>query len=234
MAMLKSKVGMPAPRFGGAVIHLAAEARKARRRLYPVTVLYSTYSLAVLGLALRSGRGPHVALGFYGGGWMAWTLVEYVAHRWVLHFRFPDGPGPVQHWLHRTFDSLHSEHHERPWDGDHINGTIKDTLLYVSLIAALSFLAPLPTAPVLWAGVMQAYVVEEWVHQSVHYLYLYRLKGRYWRYIGRHHCYHHSRRGSEVAFGLTNGFWDIVFDTRIPAADRRRLHRRPPAPAPAR
>jgi len=228
MVLLKSKVGMPPVRYSGQKIDLAAEARRARRRLYPVTILYTLYSLAVLTAALLSGAPPIVTLGFYLGGWLLWTLIEYLAHRFVLHYRFPDGPGYFQHWLHVTFDSYHTEHHERPWDGNHINGTIRDTGLYVALFAAFSFLAPLHTLPVLWAAVVQAYVVEEWVHQSTHYPTLYRLKGPYWRYITRHHTYHHSPRGAELAYGLTNGLWDRVFGTRIPAEDRRRVF--PPGP----
>lgn len=231
--MLKSKVGMPAVQFSGQRIDLGAEARKARRRLYPATLLYSAYANTVLALALGSQAPAAVALAYYAGGWLAWTLVEYLAHRYVLHYRFPDGPGALQHWLHRTFDNLHTEHHARPWDGNHINGTIKDTFLYMALFAASSFLTPLHTAPVLWAGVMQAYVVEEWVHQGTHYPSLYRLRGRYWRYITRHHAYHHSPRGAERAFGLTSGFWDVVFGTRAPERDRRLLYgRRSPSPGP--
>lgn len=229
--ILKSKVGMPAVQFSGQKIDLAAEARRARGRLYPATLLYSAYATGVLALALASGAPVGTTLAFYGAGWVAWTLIEYLAHRYVLHYRFPDGPGPVQHWLHEAFDNLHTVHHARPWDGDHINGTIKDTLLYMAFFAAVSWLAPLHTGPVFWAAVMQAYVVEEWVHQSTHYPALYRLEGPYWRYITRHHAYHHSPRGAELAFGLTSGLWDAVFGTRVPERDRRLLYR---APAPAR
>lgn len=232
MPLLKSQVGMPRIQFSGQRIDLRGEARKARRRLYPVSILYSTYALTVLALAVRS-YGLLVPLGYFLAGVAVWTFIEYLAHRFVLHRRFPDGPGILTRWMHRTFDNLHTEHHARPWDGNHINGTIGDTLLYMAFFAALSFLAPLHTAPVFWAGVMQSYVVEEWVHQSVHYLFLYGFKGPYWRYINRHHCYHHSPQGSELAFGLTNGFWDIAFGTRIPMKDRRLLYGRRVASPPS-
>jgi hypothetical protein len=101
--------------------------------------------------------------------------MEYLAHRYVLHQRFPDGPGLLQHWMHLTFDNLHTEHHARPWDGNNINGTIRDTWLYMSFFAATQL--PAPHAPVFWAAVMQSYVVEEWVHQSVHYVLLYGAGG---------------------------------------------------------
>jgi fatty acid hydroxylase family protein len=199
---------------------LRLEARKARRRFFPSTALYCSYALTLLGLGLRS---PHraVALAFFSGGAAAWTLLEYAVHRYVLHGRFPDGKGPYRRFTHKYFDPLHWEHHARPWDGEHINGRLHDTLPFAGLFVALSFLAPFHTAPLFVAGMLQAYVMEEWVHHSVHF---YHFNNRYFRYIKRHHLFHHSPRGSDVGYGLTSGFWDVVWRTRIPEADRRALY----------
>jgi hypothetical protein len=199
----------------------ARESAKARARLYPTTFLYTAYSLLVLVVALRGPR-PGQALGFFGAGILAWTVLEYFAHRWVLHGSFPDGPGVVQHFLHTRFDPLHWEHHERPWDGEHINGRIRDTLPFAAALAVLSAPFPMYTAPVFIAGLFQSYVVEEWVHHSVHY---YHFRNPYFRYIKRHHLFHHSPIGAEVGYGLTSGMWDIVGRTRIPAEMRRALYR---------
>jgi hypothetical protein len=170
------------------------------------------------------GRHPALTVAFFLAGIAAWTYVEYLAHRYILHGRFPDGDGLLEHFLHKRFDHLHYEHHQRPWDGNHINGTIKDTLPVVALVALASFLAPLHTLPVLVAGILQAYIAEEWVHHSVHF---YSFSGRYFRYIKRHHLYHHSPQGSEVGFGLTNGIWDVLRHTRIPPAARALLYGTP-------
>jgi sterol desaturase/sphingolipid hydroxylase (fatty acid hydroxylase superfamily) len=196
------------------------EARRSRQRLWPVSVLYTAYALTVVGFGAASDH-PVVALLTFLLGTCVWTLVEYKVHRYILHGRFPDGPGFFQHLLHKAFDHLHWEHHKRPWDGNHINGTIKDTLPFVLPMALLAHLGPVWAAPALLAGILQAYVVEEWVHHSVHF---YSWSGLYFRYIKRHHLYHHSPRGMAIAFGLTNGFWDIVYDTRIPADVRQALY----------
>jgi hypothetical protein len=217
---------------GGVRFRRDVEARRSRARLYPVTLLYTGYTLAVLWLALRSSR-PFLGVLFFGAGILAWTWLEYFAHRYILHGRYPDGPGLYQHFLHKYFDHLHWEHHKRPWDGNHINGTIKDTLPFVAPMALASFLAPVWSLPVLVAGIVQAYVIEEWVHHSVHF---YDFRNYYFRYIRRHHLYHHSPKGMEIAFGLTNGFWDVVYRTRIPPRIRRALYaplRRRPARQPS-
>lgn len=198
------------------------EARKARHRLYPVSLLYSSYALAVLLLSLRL-KTRFVSLGFFVAGVATWTALEYWVHRYVLHGRFPDGPGAFRHLLHRYFDHLHMEHHKRPWDGNHISGTTRDTLPFVLLLVLCSYLAPFHTLPLFVAGIMQAYIVEEWVHHSVHFCHF---RGRYFRYIKRHHLYHHSPKGSKVGYGLTSGLWDVVWQTRIPETDRRALYSR--------
>jgi sterol desaturase/sphingolipid hydroxylase (fatty acid hydroxylase superfamily) len=104
-----------------------------------------------------------------------------------------------------------------------VNGTIKDTGPFALVLAGLSFLAPLDTAPVFMAGLLQSYILEEWVHHSVHFC---RFRNPYFRYIKRHHLYHHSPKGSDAGFGLTNGFWDVVLQTRFPVEARRALYAR--------
>ena len=207
-----------------ASIRWAEEARKGRRRLYPVTIVYSVAATAAFVYALRSS--PWAAFRAWLLGVAFWTWVEYMVHRYILHGVFPDGPG-MQRWTHRLFDHLHVEHHERPWDGSHINGTIRDTGAFLLLPFLLALLLPPQTLLAFLAGFVQAYVVEEWVHHSVHF---YHFGNRYFRYIKRHHLYHHSRRGQDIGFGLTNAMWDVVYGTRIPADVRAALH----APRPAR
>ena len=214
-----------------AEIRRRQEARKARRRFYPSTALYTAYGAFVLVLGLTSGR-PLTAVAWFVMGMAVWTLLEYIVHRFVLHGRFPDGANAYRKFTHKYFDPLHWEHHKRPWDGNHVNGTLKDTLHFSLVFVAVSYLFPIATGPQLVAGLLFAYVCEEWVHHSVHF---YQFENRYFRYIRRHHLYHHSPKGMEVGFGLTNGFWDIVWDTRIPEGERAALYagmHRPPSTKP--
>lgn len=185
------------------------QARISRRKLYPVTIFYTTYSVTIMVLALRSPH-PWVALAFIAAAVPVWTLVEFFFHRYVLHGRFGPGKGILRRFLHERLDPLHWDHHDRPYDGRHINGAIGDLLGLFAVSAPLSFIAPIYTLPVLLAAVVQGYVIEEWVHHSTHF---YNIPGRYFRYIKRHHGYHHTPAGTELGYGLTNGFWDWVFNT---------------------
>ena len=125
--ILKSVEGIPAPDFPipkGVV--LADQARIARGRFYPVTFLFTAYSVSVLGPALVFH--PVHALTFFSLGVVFWTLLEYLVHRYVLHGRFPDGPGVLKHRMHTFFDTMHGDHHRRPWDGMYINGYLDGIL----------------------------------------------------------------------------------------------------------
>ena len=107
-----------------ASIRWGEEARKSRRRLYPVTAVYTLVTTGALVVALRSSPGAASMAWLLGVAF--WTWLEYMVHRYILHGVFPDGPR-LRHLWHVLFDHLHVQHHERPWDGNHINGTIKDT-----------------------------------------------------------------------------------------------------------
>ena len=199
------------------------QSRIARGRLYPLTIFYTTYSLALIVVGLRSAH-PLLAIIFYLSGIPMWSLVEYLFHRYVLHGRFPSGQGFIRRFLHERLDPLHWEHHEHPFDGWHISGELKDILPLFFVAAPLSFLFPVYTLPVLLAGVVQSYVGEEWLHYFLHFG---KFRNRYFRHLKRYHLYHHSPKGIDRGFGVTNGFWDIWFKTRYSPEVRWALHQRP-------
>jgi len=203
-------------------VYKAEQAKISRGRLYPLTIFYTTYALILLVVGLRSEH-PLIALAVFLSGIPVWTLVEYLFHRYVLHGRFPKHDSVIGRFLHDRLDPLHWEHHARPHDGMHISGVLKDIIPLFIVAAPVSFLFPLYTAPMLLAGVVQCYVIEEWVHHSVHF---YNFKNPYFRYIKAFHRYHHTKPGMELGFGLTSGIWDVVFRTRFPRPVRQALSTR--------
>jgi sterol desaturase/sphingolipid hydroxylase (fatty acid hydroxylase superfamily) len=203
-----------------ASVRWAVEARRSRRRLYPTTVVYLTLGSAALVWAARANAPVAILSWLLGVAF--WTWLEYMVHRYVLHGVFPDGPG-LKRLTHRLFDHLHVQHHLRPWDGNHINGTLKDTAPFLGPAALLGLFLPPHTLLAFLAGLAIAYLAEEWVHHSVHF---YHFDNRYFRYIKRHHLYHHSRIAGDTAFGLTTAMWDAAYGTRIPEPTRSALYGR--------
>jgi dihydroceramide fatty acyl 2-hydroxylase len=201
-------------------IYKRQQARISRRRLYPVTIFYTAYAVIISVLAFRSSH-TGIAFLFLLAAVPVWTLVEFLFHRYILHSRFGPGEGFIRKFAHERLDPLHWEHHERPFDGLHINGALGDLIGLFVIAAPLSFIAPIYTLPTLLAGVVECYVIEEWVHHSVHF---YDFRDPYFRYMKRHHGFHHAPAGTELGYGLTNGFWDVVFNTDYPEAVKRVLY----------
>ena len=203
-------------------VYKREQSRISRKSLYKTSAFYTSYAVIVLALASRS-RHPIVGVVFFTVGMASYTLVEYVTHRWLFHAHFKNQPG-IEGYLHKIFDKIHTGHHDNPLDGEHINGDLRDLLPLFFVAAPLSYIAPIYTLPVMLAGNVFGYCVTEWIHHSMHF---YKLRDPYFRYARRHHFYHHSPKGIDRGYGVTNGFWDIWFKTRYPAEVRWALHDRP-------
>jgi len=162
-------------------------------------VVYAMAStvLAVLLAVLAPYQRRTELLAFALLGLVAWTLVEYVLHRFVLH-----GMQPFQAW--------HAEHHRRPRA---LNGT--PTILSTALIVALVFLPALVLsdlwrASALTFGLLTGYLVYAVVHHAAHH---WRADNAWLRQIKRHHALHHSPAAAPGRYGVTSTLWDVVFRT---------------------
>ncbi len=171
---------------------------------------FALYASAATTLAvLLAVAAPHERraemLAFALAGLAAWTLVEYLLHRFVLH-----GLQPFRTW--------HAEHHRRPRA---LIGT--PTILSAGLIAALVFvpalvLSDLWRACALTFGLLAGYLVYAIVHHATHH----RHSGLAWlRHVKRHHALHHSPVAVPARYGVTSAFWDVVFRTNGATAGRR-------------
>ncbi len=216
--MLKSQNPPPKP-FYPPDLDLAAQARTARRLLYPMTLFYCPLVLLVVGRVLSAPETRVVGVVFFMAGLALWTLVEYLVHRFVLHPPFPEGRGILRHTLHKLFDNLHWEHHERPWDGNNLSGSLSQTLPFFALMGLASLLSPFPTGPPLLVGLVLGYVAEEWMHYSIHFA---QLPGTYAAHRRRYHLRHHnSPEARPYGFGITSSFWDIIGGTSFPEPKRQ-------------
>jgi sterol desaturase/sphingolipid hydroxylase (fatty acid hydroxylase superfamily) len=211
--MLKSQNPPPEP-FYPSDLDLVAQARIARRQLYPMTLFYVPLALFVVGRAACVPETRLLGLVCFVAGLAIWTLVEYLVHRFVLHPPFPDGKGILRHAVHRLFDNLHWEHHERPWDGNNLSSSLSQTLPFFALMGLASLLTTFATGPALLSGLVLGYVAEEWMHYSIHSA---QLPGSYATQRRRYHLRHHnSPEATPYGFGITSSFWDIVGGTTFP------------------
>ena len=162
---------------------------------------FGAYATAVAGLtAFLVVAGPQsdrlTLIALVAAGLAAWTLAEYVLHRFVLH-----GLPPFRSW--------HRRHHQRP-----TALICTPTLLSASLIGALvtvpaGFLGGRWVACALTLGVSCGYLVYAITHHATHH---WRPRGTWLRERKRWHARHHlgERPG---CYGVTGEFWDRVFGT---------------------
>lgn len=139
-------------------------------------------------------------------GCAAWTLVEYVVHRWIYHEVPP-------------FEKFHDAHHAQPRE---LVGA--PSFLSIGVILAVVFV-PLLAFGLLLAsgftsGMLVGYIGYILVHHATHHweprpgslLYDARI---------RHMLHHyHDTPGN---YGVTSSFWDRVFATHVEPRARPRL-----------
>jgi len=157
--------------------------------------------LALLCLAYALWASPQswwlAALGLAMLGYVSWTLVEYLAHRFLLHHV-------------GVFRRLHEAHHADP---ESLIGT--PTLISIGFFAVFAYgpaaLAFGTVAAAAWmAGLLAGYLAYVTVHYLVHHEASrgYRLLRRLKRQHARHHHVATDRH-----FGVTTAFWDRLFGT---------------------
>lgn len=134
-------------------------------------------------------------------GWLTWTFIEYIVHRFWMH-----GAGSGE-----LFNHLH--HHSHPTE---INVTITQRVLLVASCVALQFVAMrLQNYFSLLSGFYAGFVGYFFVHFLLHKKWFGRICPRLQRFHILHHCKlpHHC-------FGVTVHWWDYVFNTTPP----KKLH----------
>ena len=101
-------------------------------------------------------------------------------------------------------------------------GRFRDLLPLFFIGVPLSVLLFPPfTASIVVAAAFQSYIAEEWIHHATHY---YNFRDPYFRYMKKHHLYHHTSQGMTRGFGTSSGILDVIFTTRYPRNVRQRLY----------
>ncbi len=142
--------------------------------------------------------------GLVAAGLAAWTLAEYLIHRFAFHH----APG---------LKTVHLEHHAEP-EGLHGSPTLVTVALFLGgLFLPLWWAIGLTSAAALTAGVMLGYLAYVGVHYLVHHPGLLgqgeagSRARKALRGLIRAHAVHHHQTGYN--FGVTTLFWDRVFGT---------------------
>ncbi len=188
--MREAVLGLFSPRMSAVAFHLDYF-------VFPPVIVFS------LAVSIRSLNTASIAVLFFGG-LVAWSLAEYLLHRFVLH-----------HWPY--FRDHHKAHHDSP------RSMIGAPTLFTLAFFAAGFCLPLwllageAIALSSFAGFLTGYVAFGTVHHAVHHS---EGQGLLLRHFKRLHAIHHH--GSrDRNFGVLTSFWDRVFGTYSSRVTRR-------------
>jgi sterol desaturase/sphingolipid hydroxylase (fatty acid hydroxylase superfamily) len=138
-------------------------------------------------------------------GMLSWTLIEYLMHRFLLHYR-PQAPALLE-----IVEMLHLGHHRNPRDEAKITvpvfGSlpIAGTLLVVFRLVAGSW----QVAALLLAGTIAGYLYYELVHFWIHC----GARCQRWLRQPRANHYFHHFRDQRRCFGVSTSLWDLMLGT---------------------
>ena len=129
-------------------------------------------------------------------GAAAWTLLEYLVHRFVFH-------------LYPTGRRLHQLHHDHPSDQDAERSSLSTPLIAFPIGFLLIATAGVEDGSAIFAGLLLGYLAFIVVHYAVH---RWPIEPDSWLYSAKmRHLTHH--RLENCNYGVTTIFWDIVFRT---------------------
>ena len=153
---------------------------------------------------VKNGIGATSGLGLLLAGLLAWTLTEYLLHRYLFHYSGPRA------WQRRMHFVIHGVHHDFPQDSDRLvmplGASIPMGVLFY--IAFRALLGPIFVDP-LFIGFGIGYLAYDGTHYAIHH---FRMSSRWGRWIKRHHMIHHHT-GAHARWGVSSPLWDWVFGT---------------------
>ena len=134
-------------------------------------------------------------------GFLSWSLMEYVLHRFILH-----GVAPFNRW--------HGEHHQRPMALICLPTAWSAGLIVLLVFGPSLWLWGYWPAATLTLGVLTGYSAYTLLHHATHH---WHSQNAWFRMRRRDHAIHHAmykRVGSPGGyFGVTSHVWDQVFRT---------------------
>lgn len=143
-------------------------------------------------------------LALFVGGIAAWTLGEYVIHRFVMHELRGKGLPSREHLIHHADPEGNPGRPVLSWIG-------------ISVVGAVLFLAPALAvigqwwAAAAYAGWLVGYGVYEQIHNRCH---THAPRWAYGHWVRVHHFHHHHGHPMEN-HGVTSPIWDWVFGTLV-------------------
>jgi 4-hydroxysphinganine ceramide fatty acyl 2-hydroxylase len=166
--------------------------------LYLPVVAYSLY------LAGRREQLPFfLIVALFLVGWLIWTLLEYVIHRFVFHYEPKSRLGKALHFV------VHGVHHDYPNDASRL---VMPPVVSVPLAVLFYLLFALVFgrffSPII-AGLISGYIFYDSLHYATHH---FSMRRGVWSWLKHYHLRHHFQ-DDHSGYGVSSPLWDYIFGT---------------------
>jgi len=169
--------------------------------LYTPVIIYCLYLGWISGLLTLLEQ-----VGVFMLGLLAWTLIEYVMHRWVFHYH------PTSEIGKRFFFIMHGVHHDYPNDSLRL---VLPPSVSIPLATAFFFLwnaiLPADIFYTFFAAFILGYVCYDMMHYAMHHV---KWNNKTWMKLQEHHLRHHFK-DPELGFGVSSDLWDRIIGTNF-------------------
>ncbi|WP_066835768.1 sterol desaturase family protein [Rufibacter ruber] len=143
------------------------------------------------------------AVGLFLAGWLMFSLVEYMAHRFIFHM------APTNEFKRKVQYTFHGNHHDFPKDKTRL---AMPPIVSLFLASFFFFVFKLIFGSMVFgivAGFLFGYALYLFVHYAVH---AYAPPKNFLKTLWIHHSIHHYK-DPERAYGVSTPLWDWVLGT---------------------
>ncbi len=183
-------------------------------KAHPIAPLVWFGPLVAYGLYVGATSARLTALGSVGlflAGWLVWSFMEYLLHRFVFHMRADTPKKKLQMFM------AHGYHHEFPNDKMRL---VAPPLMSWSIGLPFFAIYYIVLGPDYWAiftaGNVVGYMAYDWIHYYTHH---FRPKRGLGKWLRTYHLLHHHQ-SPNARYGVSSPLWDIIFGTYRPISDR--------------
>jgi len=136
-------------------------------------------------------------------GVLLWTLIEYLIHRHIFHYK------PKTRWGKQLHFVIHGVHHDYPNDARRLVMPPVISIPLAFLFFGLFFLIFGSLAPAVFAGLVFGYLCYDMLHYATHH---FAMKRGVWLWLKQYHLRHHFK-DDQIGYGISSPLWDYVFRT---------------------
>lgn len=161
--------------------------------MYFLYISYFNFGISLLNIIL-----------LYLAGIFAWTLKEYLLHRFIFHYT------PKTDFGRRMVYIFHGIHHAYPKDSLRLvmPPSVSIPLAFLFYFFYKFLLGGIAVNP-FFAGVVSGYLMYDMTHYSIHH---FAIKNKVFLKIKSHHMKHHYT-DHNLGYGVSQPLWDFVFKT---------------------